>query len=89
MIHQIQIKNQVPAILKGSKIKMLPFTHTRKIGDTVYVVSTGYSDGANEDALAKMKRVILFADVTREQECAMLDMHTPDCLAEQRKETEE
>lgn len=89
MIHQIQIKNQVPAILKDSKIKMLPFTHTRKIGDTVYVVSTGYSDGTKEDALAKMKRVILSADVTRQQECAMLVMHIPNCLAEKRKETEE
>ncbi len=36
-----------------------------------------------------MKRIILSANVTREQECAMLDMHTPNCLAEKRKEIAE
>lgn len=93
MIQQIQIKNQAPAILRDGKLKMLPFTNTMEIGDTTYVVSTEYSDAAKEDALAKMKRVILCGDestdVTQEQECAMLKMHTPACLAEKGKESEE
>lgn len=93
MIQQIQIKNQAPAILKDGKLKMLPFTNTREIGDTTYVISTKYSDSTKEDALSKMKRVILSsdesADVTQGQEYAMLNVHTPVCLAEKRKGSEE
>jgi len=92
-LQKIHIPDQRPVILDGKKLRMRPITLSSAIGNTTYEMASEYSQNCKEDALAKLKRVILndgeSAHVTDKRECDIFAIHTPDCLADKGKEFEE